>query len=185
MIIDHVNQVVYAAESQRCERAQFENFIHARRYLAGILFRTRSSSGKPIYHTNVMMSIGARFAVVCTDCIVPEDRAKVLDRLNATHEVIEISIPQMEQSFCGNILQLRSREGKPLIAMSERAFQGFTPAQRARLEGHGRLLPMPIPTIEEVGGGSIRCMLAEIFLPRLRPVAIAATPPSAAETATV
>lgn len=166
MIIDHRGERVYAAESQRCEPVQFDNFIHARRYKEGILFRTADADGLPIYHTNVMMSIGMGFAVICAECIVPADRARVLGKLRQTHEVIEISMAQMAESFCGNILQISNTDGEPLIAMSASAHAGFTQEQRDRLEQHGRLLPLDITTIEEVGGGSVRCMLAEVFLPR-------------------
>ena len=167
MVIDHAHETVYAAESQRCHPKQFNNFIHARRYREGVLFKTRGSSGKPIYHTNVMMSIGKTFVVICGECIVPEERDEVLGRLARYHDVIEISIPQMEQSMCGNILQIRNSADEPLIVMSRRAFNGFDDDQKWRLRRHGRLIPVDIDTIEQVGGGSARCMMAEIFLPRM------------------
>jgi len=168
MVIDHDNEVVYAAESLRCDPEQFENFVQARRYRDGVLFQTTSSTGRPIYHTNVMMSIGDRFAVICSACITdPVDRANVLGRLGATHHVVEISIEQMEQHFCGNILQLRDRNGAPVIVMSRSAHDGFTADQRAELARFGRLVPVEIPTVEAVGGGSARCMIAEVFLPRV------------------
>ena len=167
MVIDHDNEVVYAAESLRCDRDQFANFVQARRYRDGVLFRTAGSSGNPIYHTNVMLSIGDRFAVVCAACIVdPGERAAVVGRLRGTHEVVEISMEQMERSFCGNILQLRDRQGRPVIVMSRTAHDGFTAEQRATLARYGRLVPVEIPVVEQVGGGSARCMMAEVFLPR-------------------
>lgn len=168
MIIDHDNEIVYAAESQRCERSQFEDFLHARRYCEGILFQTRGSSGKVIYHTNVMMSIGRSLAVICLACIPSQrQRDQITSRLGTSHEIVDISMEQMEKSFCGNILQIRNRKDKSLIVMSERAYQGFTGEQHERLAKHGEALPIPIPTIEEVGGGSVRCMMAEVFLPRV------------------
>ncbi len=168
MVIDHDNEVVYAAESLRCDPGQFANFLQARRYREGVLFSTASSTGRPIYHTNVMMSIGDRFAVICSECIVDgQQRADVVGRLRRTHHVVDISIEQMEQHFCGNILQLRDLRGAPLIVMSRNAHEGFTEQQRADLARFGRLVPVDIPTIEEVGGGSARCMIAEVFLPRL------------------
>ncbi len=168
MVIDHDNEIVYAAESLRCDREQFANFVQARRYREGVLFRTAGSSGNPIYHTNVMMSIGDRFALVCADCIVdPLEREDVRARLRATHHVVEISMEQMERSFCGNILQVRDRRGQAVIVMSRTAHDGFTSEQREELARFGRLAPVDIPTIEEVGGGSARCMMAEVFLPRM------------------
>jgi hypothetical protein len=164
MIIDHRAEVVYAARSNRCDAEQFDNFIRLRFYEQGILFNTKSSKGTPIYHTNVMMSIGDRFAVICLDCICDEkEKQQVLSSLEASFEVIEISMDQMENAFCGNILQVNSAGGTPLIVMSKSAFEGFTPVQIKRLESFGKILPMDLTTIETVGGGSARCMMAEIF----------------------
>ncbi len=164
MIIDHREEVVYAARSNRCDDKQFDNFIGLRFYEQGIMFDTKSSKGTPIYHTNVMMSIGDAFAVICLDCIPgKKDRDLVKDRLEKSFEIIEISMDQMENSFCGNILQVNSAGGIPLIVMSRSAHGGFNPDQIARLETHGKILPMDLTTIESVGGGSARCMMAEIF----------------------
>lgn len=166
MVIDHDNDLVYAAQSNRCHPVQFQNYLDLCGY-KGMMFETRSSNGKPIYHTNVMMSIGDEFAVICSDCIVPDQRRdSVLKRLRQSHDVIEISLEQMEKSFCGNILQVMNQRGERLIVMSRRAYDGFLPLQRRQLERYGKLLPVDIDTIEAVGGGSARCMMAEIFLPR-------------------
>lgn len=164
MIIDHRQEIVYAARSKRCSDAQFDNFIRLRFYKKGILFDTLSSTGKPIYHTNVIMSIGDKYAVICLECMVdsPEKQA-VIKNLEASFEVIEISMAQMENHFCGNILQVNSRTGDPLIVMSRRAFRGFNAGQIKRLEAYGRIVPVDIDIIETVGGGSARCMMAEIF----------------------
>ncbi len=164
MIIDHREEVVYAARSNRCDETQFDNFIRLRFYKQGIMFNTKSSRGTPIYHTNVMMSIGDAFAVVCLDCIPDKkEREQVKGNLEASFDLIEISMDQMENSFCGNILQVNSAGGTPLIVMSKSAHQGFDPDQIHRLQTHGKILPMDLTTIESVGGGSARCMMAEIF----------------------
>ncbi len=164
MIIDHRAEVVYAARSNRCDDQQFDNFIRLRFYEQGIMFNTKSTKGTPIYHTNVMMSIGDKFAVVCLDCIYDEEeKHRVKSSLEKFFEIIEISMDQMENSFCGNILQVNSAGGTPLIVMSKSAFEGFTPDQIQRLETHGKILPMDLTIIESVGGGSARCMMAEIF----------------------
>lgn len=164
MIIDHRAEVVYAARSQRCHQGQFDNFISLRFYEQGIMFDTKSSKGNPIYHTNVMMSIGDKYAVVCLDCIhKTEERERVKSTLEKEFEVIEISMDQMENHFCGNILQVNSAGGRHLIVMSQRAFEGFTPEQIKRLQAHGEILPMDLTVIESIGGGSARCMMAEIF----------------------
>ncbi len=164
MIIDHRAEVVYAARSSRCDDQQFDNFIRLRFYEQGILFNTKSSKGRPIYHTNVMMSIGDKFAVICLDCIDdPTEKERVKTSLENSFEIIEISMDQMENYFCGNILQINSAGGTPLIVMSKRAFSGFTPAQIQRIEIYGKILAVDLTTIEAVGGGSARCMMAEIF----------------------
>jgi len=164
MIIDHRAEVVYAARSQRCNEEQFDNFIRLRFYEQGIMFDTLSSRGNPIYHTNVMMSIGDRYAVICLDCIHKnEEREMVRASLEKEFEVIEISMDQMENHFCGNILQVNSAGGRPLIVMSQKAHTGFTPEQITRLGAYGEIMPMDLSVIETVGGGSARCMMAEIF----------------------
>ncbi len=128
--------------------------------------------GVPVYHTNVVMSIGDRFAVVCLDAMpYPAERQEVEEELIASgREVIPIGIEQM-QHFAGNLLQLRPtlRPGMgpvSCILLSETAFRQLRPEQRQALQRHGQLVPVAIPTIEAVGGGSVRCMLAENFLPR-------------------
>lgn len=167
MVIDHRAEIVYAARSARCDARQFENFISLRFYEEGIMFDTLSSKGTPIYHTNVMMSIGDRFSVICLECIPdPAQQARVRASLEKSFEVIDISMEQMENHFCGNILQVNSTGGRPLIVMSQQAHDGFTPEQRGRLSAFGTLLPMDLTTIETIGGGSARCMMAEIFSER-------------------
>ncbi|WDP88504.1 MAG: hypothetical protein HUN04_01600 [Desulfobacter sp.] len=164
MIIDHRAEVVYGARSQRCHPEQFDNFIRLRFFEKGIMFDTQSSTGTPIYHANVMMSIGDKYAVICLDCISnPEERKLVKSTLEKEFEVIEISMDQMEQHFCGNILQVNSAGGRHLIVMSQSAYDGFNPDQIKRLESYGEILPMDLTVIESVGGGSARCMMAEIF----------------------
>lgn len=164
MIIDHHEEIVYAARSNRCHQDQFDNFIRLRFYLEGILFNTLSSRGQPIYHTNVMMSIGEKFSVICLDCIPDlSERKKVAASLEKSFDLIPISMDQMEDHFCGNILQVNSIAGDPLIVMSQRAFNGFSETQRLKLEQYGKLVPVDLDTIETIGGGSARCMMAEIF----------------------
>jgi hypothetical protein len=101
-----------------------------------------------------------------------------MQSLERSFDVMEISVAQMEKHFCGNLLQLRTRDGEPLVVMSARAEKGFTPEQRRRLTAHGKLLSVDLETIETIGGGSARCMLAEIFLPHLFLPDCASSPPS-------
>ncbi len=169
MVIDHAGEIVYAARSRRCSDEQFDNFIRLRFYEEGILFDTKSSSGHPVYHTNVMMGIGEKFAVVCLECICnKDDRDRVYNSLNRFFDVIEISMDQMENHFCGNILEVHSTDGHPFIVMSNRAFSGYSKEQLHRLEQYGRILHVDLETIETVGGGSARCMMAEIFSEKIK-----------------
>ncbi|MCF6248186.1 MAG: arginine deiminase-related protein [Desulfobacula sp.] len=164
MIIDPVDEVVYAARSERCDPDQFDNFIRLRFYLEGILFDTKSSSGNPIYHTNVMMSLGEKYAVICSDCI-PDKKQKdhVLATLKKSFDILEITMEQMEHNFCGNILEVRNSKNKSFIVMSQSAHKAFTSKQKVFLEQYGTILSFDLTTIETIGGGSARCMMAEIF----------------------
>ena len=168
LVIDHARKIIYAARSGRSDPELFQEFVRLRSYNEGILFTAVSSSGRPIYHTNVMMSLGEKCAVICAESIADAaERDPVLESLRRSVDVIQISLPQMEKHFCGNILQLRSGRGEPLIIMSARAENGFTPEQRNRLADYGRIVSVDLETIETVGGGSARCMLAEVFSPRV------------------
>jgi len=164
LIIDHVDEVVYAARSERCHPDQFDNFIRLRFFREGILFDTKSSSGNPIYHTNVMMSLGEKYAVICLACISDKkQRNHVFSTLNKSFDVMEITLDQMENYFCGNILEVRNQKNKSFIVMSEKARQGYTKDQKKFLEKYGEILSFDLSTIETIGGGSARCMMAEIF----------------------
>lgn len=171
MVIDHTNRIIYAARSIRTNDSQLDNYARTTNYYkSAVAFDTRSSSGLPFYHTNVMMSIGEEFAVVCSECIVDNEvctKQDVLDALSKGREVIDITLEQAEKYFCGNIIQLRSATtGEKVIAMSESCLRGFTEEQLAVLRRHGNIVAFPVaPTIEFVGGGSARCMIAEVFLP--------------------
>jgi len=169
MVFDHVNGVIYAARSVRMDDNMLAQFMKENgQYHRAVVFDTQSSHGLPFYHTNVMMSIGDRFAVVCLESIHEKDRQRVLEELQKDREVIDISLKQAEQYFCGNILQLKSATtGTSVIAMSASCLTGFTEEQLQSLGKYGKIVPFPISnTIEFVGGGSARCMLGEIFLPK-------------------
>ncbi|ENM5793767.1 amidinotransferase [Vibrio mimicus] len=165
MVIDHPNRTIYAGLSQRCDREVLEVYAEQIGYSRVVSFQTRLPSGSPIYHTNVMMAIGERFCVICDEAIPEYERRFVVKSLAKDKQVISLSIEQMNR-FCGNILQLETRDGQKVIAMSQSAYEAFTPAQLNQLATHGKLLPFSVPTIETIGGGSVRCMLAELFLPK-------------------
>ena len=166
LIIDRINLTAYAALSDRTHIDQVRNFC----LFAGVeafTFDTASRTGTPYYHTNVLMSVGRHTATVCTQAIAAADRKRFTDRLSATHTIIDLTPEQAEQHMCGNMLELANSDGDSVFVMSQKAFDAFTPQQRQVMEQYGDLLPLPIPTIEYVGGGSARCMMAEIFLPPL------------------
>lgn len=166
MVIDRINKVVYASRSIRTEEVQVNNFVKMLGYEKAVIFDAISSTGKEFYHTNVVMSIGDKFAVICGEAIHEKERASVLTELAKHREVIDISLEQTEKSFCGNIIQLATNNGGSVIVMSESALNGFSAEQKQQMEKYGKLLALPIPTIEYVGGGSARCMIAEVFLPQ-------------------
>lgn len=164
MVIDHDHRIIYACLSPRTHQSVVEKFAKANGYRA-ITFTAHDENGKEIYHTNVMMCIGEGFAVLCPKAITDHtERVAVAQLLEATgHENIYITHQQMN-AFAGNMLQVKNRQGKRFIAMSQTAFDGLEEEQRARLAQHGELLPVRVSIIEQVEGGSVRCMMAEIFL---------------------
>lgn len=165
LILDRVNKIVYAALSERTQKEPTLQFARETGYDA-VLFHTESSKGAPYYHTNVVMSIGEKMALVCLDCIPdPMEREWVRSSLDETHHVVAISREQLEKGFCGNLLQVQDGKGNPVTVLSSTAYSMLTESQKKELATFGKLLPVPIPTIEAVGGGSIRCMMAEIFCP--------------------
>lgn len=170
MVIDHINKTIYAALSQRCDREVLEDYAKRIGYNRVVSFQTALPSGHPIYHTNVMMAIGDNFCVICDEVIPEFERRFVIKSLAKDKQVISISLDQMNR-FCGNILQLETINGDKVIAMSQSAYDAFSPAQLAQLATHGKLLPFNVKTIEDIGGGSVRCMLGEVFLPtRVNPL---------------
>ncbi len=167
MVFDHRNKKAYASLSDRCNQQVFHQYCQERGYQP-IAFHSVSSKGTPFYHTNIMMSIGEQFAAVCLDSIKDQgERETVINSLRQDNKtIIDLEHEQVEHSFCANILQLRNQRNEPLIVLSQAAFNGFDKKQRQQLEAQGRPIPCDIKTIESVGGGSARCMIAENFLPR-------------------
>jgi len=165
MVLDRVNKIAYACLSVRTDQEVLDNFCMLTGYTP-VSFQAVDSTNFPIYHTNVMMCIGDRFAVICLDSIRnEEERLAVLLRLtNSGKTIIEITLDQMNH-FAGNMLQVSNRDGESLLVMSEQAFLSLNDEQVTTLEQFSRIIYAPIYTIEKNGGGSARCMLAEIHLP--------------------
>lgn len=164
VVMDQRFRVAYACLSARTDAAVLQELCGLLGY-APVTFTATDKKGLPIYHTNVVMCVGTDFAVACLDCI-PDDaeRKKVRVSLERTgREVISITYRQME-GFAGNMLEVESAEGMPFLILSETAAEALSRSQYAKLSRYAELLPVQIPTIERIGGGSARCMMAEIFL---------------------
>jgi len=168
LVLDRINRVAYACLSGRTEGQAVRAFGRELGY-ATVCFRAVDREGHPVYHTDVLMTLGDRFAVVCLEAIGDAaEREAVRKSLSDTgHEVVDISVSQMHD-FAGNMLQLRTGSCDSLLVASARAFASLSREQRARLETFSDFVVTPLPTIERCGGGSARCMLAEIFLPEAR-----------------
>ena len=164
MVIDHDNTMIYACRSGRTDTSVLEKFASNHGYNA-IAFNATDGNGHPIYHTNVMMCIGDRFAVVCADAITDEtERIAVTQLLGSTgREIIRISLEQLK-AFAGNMLQLQNMRGQQYVIMSGAAWNSLNEEQCAKLKSFAKPLVIDIPTIEHVEGGSVRCMMVEIFL---------------------
>jgi hypothetical protein len=168
LVLDHENRIAYACLSPRTS-IEALNFWTKEMGFDAIVFSAKDLGGNAIYHTNVMMCVGDSFAVVCEDSITDlrERNAVRQSLINAGKEIVAISLPQMED-FAGNMLLLQNPADEKLLVMSRRAFDSLETAQISQLEKHARRLLFDVSTIEKYGGGSIRCMIAEIFLPEKR-----------------
>jgi len=169
LVLDNVARVAYACTSPRTHPEVVAEWAQALGYEA-VIFSASDRAGVPLYHTNVLMCIGARAVVVGSEAIAPADRTRVLDRLAGTgREIIEIGLDEIGR-FAGNMLELGTWDealgDSRVLVMSDSARRALKPATFARLSGcTDTVLAVPVPTIERLGGGSVRCMLAEVFRP--------------------
>lgn len=167
IIMDHANEKMYACISSRTNKNLFIQFAKGNRY-EPIYFDASLKNGKAIYHTNVMMHVGEKYAVLCTECIHDAKEKKwVVETLKSTgKKIVDINIDQMK-SFAGNMLQVKNTDGNNFTILSQSAFDSLTEMQKETIALDSILLPISINTIETAGGGSVRCMMAEIFLQRM------------------
>ena len=167
MIFDHDNKLAYGSVSLRLDEQLFREFCEKFGFEPVVFhsYQTANNERLPIYHTNVMMCVADQFVVICLDCIDDEtERVNVVNAIvNSRKEIIEISESQM-QRFAGNMLQLQNPEGKKFLVMSLSAYQSLTPEQISNIEKYSEIIYSDLETIETNGGGSARCMLAEVFL---------------------
>lgn len=166
IVFDHQNKIAYACLSHRTDKTLFENTVKQFGYKP-ISFIATDKNVQEIYHTNVMMCVAEKFAVVCLESIKNKtEKEEVLNSLkNTNHEIVAISLEQMNR-FAGNMLEIKSLEDKKYTALSKSAFDSLNTSQRTIIEKYSELLPLNISTIETIGGGSVRCMMAEVFLER-------------------
>jgi len=166
MVLDRENKIAYACLSPRTDIDALSSFCLQSGYRP-VYFHSVDRHGQEIYHTNVMMCVGSQFVVICLETVQEQDEKDHLVQaiVSTGKAIIEITLDQMEQ-FAGNMLQVRNEKAEELLVMSERAFQALTPDQIERLEKYCRLIHSPLTTIENNGGGSARCMMAEIHLPQ-------------------
>jgi hypothetical protein len=166
LILDRENKLAYCSISERAHESLLHIFCEDNGYKPIVFHATQEVEQQrlAIYHTNVMMALGMDFCVICLDSIQDmNEKKQVIQSLKFTNKtIISITEAQMHQ-FCGNILELKDKNEKTLIVMSEQAHNAFSAEQKQQLETFGKLLYMPIFTIEKFGGGSIRCMIAEVF----------------------
>lgn len=169
MIFDHDFKIAYGSVSLRLDEGLFRDFCEKFGYTPVVFhsFQNVGNQRLPIYHTNVMMCVAEQFVVICLDCIDDElEREKVQEVIKSTDkEVIEISEEQMHQ-FAGNMLQVQNEEGTQFLVMSQTAYKSLTKKQIEKIESYCEIIYADLNTIEVNGGGSARCMLAEVFLPK-------------------
>lgn len=162
IVFDYENKIAYAGISPRTDEKLFESLCRQLKFQS-FTFKNADEKGIVVYHTNVIMSVGKGFAVLCKDCFTDkEELNRVIQSLeNTNHEIISIANDQMN-SFAGNMYQLFNRKGESFIVMSEQAFLSLSKEQIKKLEKYGTILSTPLYTIEKYGGGSARCMLADM-----------------------
>jgi hypothetical protein len=165
IIFDHIHQIAYACLSPRTDKDIFIEICDQLGYTP-LYFTSTDTNGQEIYHTNVMMCVSEKFSVICLESIRDEqERETVIRSLEETgHEIIAITFAQVNH-FAGNMLSVISQEDTELLIMSKSAYHVLSLEQKEALESYATLLPVDISTIESIGGGSVRCMISEIFLP--------------------
>jgi len=167
MVLDRDNKLAYACLSPRTHKPVLDDFCRKMGYRP-ILFTAIDGAGKDIYHTNVMMCVADRYVVICLASLPNHAEYQMVQEYigKTGKELINISFEQMNH-FAGNMLQVQNKVGERLLVMSSQAYRSLQPDQIKKLEGYNRILHAPLTTIETNGGGSARCMMAEVFLPTL------------------
>lgn len=166
MVLDHQNRIAYCALSARADAHLFHLFCEAFNFKPVVFhaYQTVGTARLLIYHTNVMMVVAPAFALVCLDAVDdPMERASLQDSLTFSGKVVIPLTEKQLTQFAGNMLALTATDGTALLVMSTRAYDALTTKQLLQLQQYVKLVHSPIPTIEDLGGGSVRCMLAEVY----------------------
>ncbi|UCS93802.1 amidinotransferase [Echinicola marina] len=171
MVLDRENKIVYACASERTHSVPLHYFQQLKGYQVLMFHAVQQLKypKRPVYHTNVMMHVGTKMAVVCLDSIEREAEKMAVKESLEKHgkKIIPITLHQ-KNAFAGNMLELKNMEGKHFTVMSASAFKSLKAGQKQIISKYTDLIVSDIPTIEKLGGGSVRCMMAEIFLPRVK-----------------
>jgi|TARA_B110000495_G_scaffold43069_1_gene35304 hypothetical protein len=162
LVLDRINHLAYMGISERSDPDLAQQWCDSRGYKL-IKFSTKSHTGNAIYHTDVMMYIGTELAVICSECIDNNTRELVLESLQSTHHIMEISSEQLI-SFCGNCIEVCDENNESHLIMSSTAYQGYSKQQKEVLLKHYKsIIHSKLESIEKYGGGSARCMIMELF----------------------
>ena len=163
-VLDRENRIAYACRSPRTDESLFRNFCSRLGYRP-VMFDATDKNGTAIYHTNVMMCVADRYVVINLDAVAAADRSSVTAVLKKSGKVLVTISHEQMAAFAGNMLQVERREGGRYLVMSSQAFESLDTAQRTVLESFNPIIHVPLDTIETNGGGSARCMMAEVYLP--------------------
>lgn len=165
MVLDRDNRIAYACLSPRTNEKALEEFCRLMNYRP-VVFNATDGNGQPIYHTNVMMCVADQYVVICLESISdPVEQKMITETIrNSNKSLVVITLHQM-QHFAGNMLQVENKNGEKLLVMSSQAYEALTIEQLQELNRYNRILHSPLTTIETNGGGSARCMMAEVHLP--------------------
>ena len=169
MVLDRENKIAYAALSERTDEHALMLFCQEFEYAPVSFTANQSVDGfrLPIYHTNVMMSLGSKVAAICADCIDDKgEKEKVLAYLRETGKEVVLLTEEQIDRFAGNMLEVTNAAGESLMVMSTSAFTALRDEQKNQIEKHSKIVHSSLDTIEALGGGSARCMMAEVFLPK-------------------
>ncbi len=178
LVLDRENRIAYSCVSERTNEEVLNKFCNEMNYRP-VKFHAFDETGFPVYHTNVMMALGEKFAMVCLDSIKNEDdKTAVISAIKGSGKtLIELTFKQM-LNFAGNALELLDSRGNKKLVISRKALNSLSNEQKDKLERYCSIISIDVSTIEECGGGSIRCMLAEIFLPQKKEIKTTARDPS-------